>query len=70
VIAFSTPRDISDEECTSVFVKENNLLSAIIEANKRQHAHFERRRGLKHVASEIEGHGLGMQHPRKVFNGL
>lgn len=70
MIAFSTPRDISDEECTSVLVKENDLLSAIIEANKRQHAHLERRRGLKRVASEIEGHGLAMQHPRKVFNGL
>lgn len=53
-----------------MLAKENNLLSAIIETNKRQHLHLDRRRALKRVACEIEAYGIGMQHPRKVFNGL
>ena len=70
VTAFSTPRNISDEQCTSVLAKKNGLLSEMIEANQRQAEHLDRRRALRRVVSEIEGHGLGMQHPRKVFNGL
>ncbi|KAJ5507064.1 hypothetical protein N7527_009207 [Penicillium freii] len=70
VTAFSTPRNISDEQCKSVLAKENGLLSEMTEANQRQAEHLDRRRALRRVVSEMEGHGLGMQYPRKVFNGL
>ncbi|CAP86944.1 hypothetical protein PCH_Pc24g00360 [Penicillium rubens Wisconsin 54-1255] len=70
VTAFSTPRNISDEQCTLVLAKQNGLLSEMIEANQRQAAHLDRRRAPRRVVSEKEGHSLGMQHPRKVFNGL
>lgn len=53
-----------------MLAKENGLLSEMIGANQRQAEHLDRRRALRRVVSEMEGHGLGMQHPRKVFNGL
>jgi hypothetical protein len=54
----------------SILAKENDLLSAAIEANKRLHAHHDRRMALKRIVCEIEGYDIAMQHPRKVFHGL
>lgn len=50
--------------------KENEVLSAAIEANERQHAHHNRRKAVNRIVCEMEAYGIAMQHPRKVVNEL
>lgn len=53
-----------------ILARENDVLSAAIEANKRQHAYHDRRTALNRIVCEMDGYVIAMQHPRKAFYGL
>lgn len=61
---------VSNTEWDPILVKENNLLSPGIKANKSQRLHRNRREVVKRIASEIEAYEIAMQQPQKVFEGL
>lgn len=67
---FSTSTTICDVQWDLILAKENDLLSAAIEANKRQHTHHDRRTALNRIVCEMEGYNIAIEYPRKAFHGL
>lgn len=61
---FSTSTTICDAQWDLILAKENDVLLAAIEANKRQHAHHDRRKALNRLVCEMEGYDIAMRHPR------
>ena len=53
--AFTTSTTISDTEWNPILANEYDLLSAVIKANKSQHASQNRRKVIELIACEFKG---------------
>ncbi|KAI2734862.1 hypothetical protein DTO013F2_10219 [Penicillium roqueforti] len=67
---FSISRALSDVEWTSIMSRENELFSAAIDMNRKQHVLQDRRLALKRIARESEAYEIGTQYYRNVIGEL
>ncbi|KAJ6176716.1 hypothetical protein N7485_003630 [Penicillium canescens] len=67
---FSISRALSDVEWTSIMSRENELFSAAIDMNRKQHVLQDRRSALKRIARESEAYEIGTQYHRNVIGEL
>ncbi|OGE47073.1 hypothetical protein PENARI_c068G05295 [Penicillium arizonense] len=67
---FSISRALSDVEWTSIMSRENELFSAAIDMNRKQHVLQDRRLALKRIARESEAYEIGTQYHRNVIGEL
>jgi hypothetical protein len=63
-------RTLSDVEWTSIFSRENELFSAAIDMNQKQHMLQDRRLALKRIARDSEAYEIGTQYHRNVIGEL
>jgi hypothetical protein len=57
-------------EWTSILSRENELFSAAIDMNRKQHVLQDRRLAFKRVARESEAYEIGTQYHRNVIDEL
>ncbi|KAJ5957948.1 hypothetical protein ACN42_g2337 [Penicillium freii] len=63
-------RALSDVEWTSILSRENELFSAAIDMNRKQHVLQDRRLALKRIVRESEAYEVGTQYHRNFLGEL